>query len=444
MTAVHNAGSPTTRKERAEPEGAPLAFTIARVLLVLTLMAAPLAFGAVQIWAWASLAVIAAVLLILWAVGCVQQSTVNVHWSGLHVPAALFLLLGIGQLIGHRTLDPFGTREALIKLMTDLILFFLAGQLWVEASEKAWKRFGVVVAVYAFSMSLFAIIQFFTSHGLLYWVIRIPTYVFGPYVNRNHYAGLMEMLIPIALCYALSRLPKSQERTFLLFGVCAAIASVLVSGSRGGSISVVVEIVILAVLLWQWKSARIGRKWESIGLLGAAGAAALFLAITPMSAWQRLATVTGLARKPEVTLEDRLVVSRDALAALKDYPWLGTGLGSFESVFPQYQSFPTDLVWDYAHDDYVEALTETGAVGGLLMLSALFLFGRLAFRNLPEHLKDARGWIQLGATLGVCGLLIHSLVDFNLHIPANAAWFGVCAGLATVGKKFFPYANHKC
>jgi O-antigen ligase len=163
-----------------------------------------------------------------------------------------------------------------------------------------------------------------------------------------------------------------------------------------------------------------------------AGLAALLLAVMPNSGWQRLATIAGLVRKPGVTLENRLTVSRDALTELRDYPLLGTGLGSFNVVFPQYQTFSTDLGWNHAHDDYVEALTETGIVGGLIILSALLLFAWFAFRNLPRRMENLQGWIQLGAALGCCGLLIHSFVDFNLHIPANAAWFAVCAGIAVM------------
>ena len=218
----------------------------------------------------------------------------------------------------------------------------------------------------------------------------------------------------------------------LVFGVCGAIVSVLLSGSRGGVISVVVEMALLGALLWKWKEIRLPHQRGTMGVLGAAVAGALFLVIIPWGTWQHLSTVEGLARTPDVTLGNRLAVSRDALAELRDYPWLGTGLGSFESVFPQYQTFPTELVWNHAHDDYVEALTEAGAVGGLIMLLALLLFARLAFRNFPERLKSPRGWVQLGAGLGCCGLLVHSFADFNLHIPANAAWFAVCVGLSTV------------
>jgi O-antigen ligase len=114
-----------------------------------------------------------------------------------------------------------------------------------------------------------------------------------------------------------------------------------------------------------------------------------------------------------------------------DHLWLGTGLGSFALVYPRYQSIPTDVVWDHAHDDYVEALGETGLLGGLLIVLAVALGLRLAFGNLRDRLRHRLGWIQLGAALGCCGLLLHSLLDFNLHIPANAAWFAVCAAIAT-------------
>jgi len=421
------------KDKRSEIQTDPRPVTAARVLLIFTLMAAPFAFGAVQSWAWAGLAVMAAVLLILWALGCTQRRVVTIHWSPLYVPAALFLLLGIVQLAGHLTLDPFGTREGLVKFATDMIFFFLAVQLWADASRKAWKRLGLAVVVYAFSISMFAIIQFFTSQGLLYWTLHTQGSVFGPYVNHNDYAGLMEMVVPIGICYALSQLLKSSNQTLLLFGMAGAIASVLLSGSRGGMISVTVEMAILGPLVWRWKGSwGSTRRWRAIGLVSAAGMAALLLAITPDSGWQRLATVAGLVRKPDVTLENRLAVGRDALAEVKDYPWLGTGVGSFAEVFPQYQSFPTNLTWNHAHDDYVEALTETGIVGGVIILSALVLLGWLAFRDLPGRFRSARGWIQLGAALGCCGLLIHSFADFNLRIPANAAWFAFCAALSTM------------
>ncbi|HEV2247575.1 MAG TPA: O-antigen ligase family protein [Terriglobia bacterium] len=431
-TVLRDQWSPEKILRRPERQSVPRPTTVARYLLVITLMAAPSAFGSVQTWAWASLAVIAAALLFLWAMGCFQSQAVTIRWSLLYVPAVLYLLLGVGQIARHVTVDPFATREALIKLLTSFVFLFLAVQLWADAPARMWKRFGLAVVIYAFSISLFAIIQYFTSYGLIYWRISAAGgYGFGPYVNHNNYAGLMEMLIPICMCYALYRCLRNPDQMLLLFGVCGAIGSLLLSGSRGGMISVAVEIFILGFIIWRWNTNRGNlRKWRLIGLVGAAGLAVVLFAVTPNSGWKRMATIAGVVQKPDVTLENRLTVSRDALAELRDYRWLGTGLGTFDTVFPQYQTFATDLAWTHAHNDYVEALTETGIVGGLIILSGLLLLGWLVFRRLRERTYDVQWWIQLGAALGCCGLLIHSFADFNLHIPANMAWFAVCAGIS--------------
>ena len=128
---------------------------------------------------------------------------------------------------------------------------------------------------------------------------------------------------------------------------------------------------------------------------------------------------------------NRLVAARDSLGILRDHPWLGVGLGSFAEAFPRYQSFPSEFLWDHAHNDYAEALAETGFTGGGCILAAMGLFFWLAFRNLKAKLRHSAGRMQFAAALGCCGVLVHSFADFNLHIPANAAWFAVCAAIAT-------------
>jgi O-antigen ligase len=145
---------------------------------------------------------------------------------------------------------------------------------------------------------------------------------------------------------------------------------------------------------------------------------------------RRLENILNTMHSSEASFAERKKAAIDSLRIVRERPWIGAGLGSFETVFPRYRSFPTDQQWDHAHNDYAEALAETGVVGGLLILVALVSFFRVAFRNLRERLQTDVGWIQFGAALGCCGLLVHSLADFNLHIPANAAWFAVSAGLA--------------
>jgi O-antigen ligase len=430
--AISNAPQPPAELgEQGWAVGAP-AFSLARILLVVTLLAAPWAFGAVQPWAWATLTALALLLLFAWGVGCVQQGVLRIAWSPLYWPALGFFFLGAMQFFAHLTLDRVSARESLLKLGTDLILFFLAGQLLAAGADRSrvLVGFGFAVAVFAFVLSMFAILQFFTSGGQIYWVVMSPGWTFGPYVNHNHYAGLMEMLIPISVTYIFSR-PRHDPIRFLLgFAVLFPIASLLLSGSRGGLISLLAEVLILGGILALRGPGSSRKSLATAATLGITAAAALFFWADPGSISKRLATIVQLGGPAEAELGNRLVAARDSLHILRDHPWLGIGLGSFPVAFPQYQSFPSDFLWDHAHNDYAEALTETGVAGGALMLVALVMFFRLAFRHLGERLRTEAGWIQLGAAVGCVGLLVHSFFDFNLHIPANAAWFAVCAAIA--------------
>jgi O-antigen ligase len=406
------------------------------------------------------------------------------------------------QFFGHLTMDPIATRESLLKLAADLILFFVAAQLFggpaparstlaplgerVDPLQRVGEGVGGppapplrwTIVVYSFLLALFAIFQFFSSHGLIYWTVKSPGWTFGPYVNHNHYAGLMEMLIPIMVASVLTvfrkhpSLPPSRADSspyegsgqvprnlpaqagresstsavavFLGCVVLIPIVSVLLSGSRGGLISLAVEVLLAAVLIFLRGPASARKITAVLGSSALIAAALLFVWMAPRQSLERLETVVDITHSPEVGLAARWVASRDSLRILRDHPWVGAGLGSFETVFPRYQSFPGDLTWDHAHNDYAEALAEMGAAGGALILFALGLFFWLAFGNLRERLRHRAGWIQFGAALGCCGLLVHSFVDFNLHIPANAAWFAGCAALATSPGSFLHSAKASC
>lgn len=419
---------------RARPPGADSFFlSAARIVMVGTLLAAPWAFGAVQAWAWASLAVLAVLSLFLWAIGWAQQGVLKLTWSPLYWLAVAFLLLASIQLLAGFTFDRMGTRDSLLKLATDLIFFFLAGQLFSPRVEnnQGVLRLGWAVTVLALVMSIFAILQFLSSGALIYWAVKVESLPFGPYVNHNHYGGLMEMLIPICIACFLSLSAHDLLRVMLEILVLFPLASLLLAGSRGALVALLAEVLILGWILIRRSPANTRRSLSALALLVIIPAVLVFWWIDSGEVTKRFSSIIPLNHTQEAPMGARLVVARDSLRLVRAHPWLGTGLGSFEVAFPRYQSSPTDLVWDHAHNDYVEALAETGLIGGLLVISALVLFFRLAFRRLGERLRHRAEWIQIGAAIGCCGLLVHSFVDFNLHIPANAAWFFVLAGIAT-------------
>jgi len=413
-------------------ETSPFIFFFTRRGLVAILLAAPLAFGAVEPWAWAAMLIAAFALLMIWAIGGARQGALNIRVSPLYLPAGLFLALCIAQLYVGTTLDAYATREAIFKLVMVLVIFLVAGQVFAQATGEAWKELGLAVTLYSFGLALFAILQLFSSHNLIYWSVTSRGWTFGPYVNHDDYAGLMEMLIPIAAGYVLSRPRTDPRRLLLAFALSVPVASVLLSGSRGGFVSLLIEALVFGWVLWR-RPGESGHRLRLLLPVGLAAVALLFFWLAPGRVVNRLEAMANVTRTTEITLGQRELVARDTLRIFRDHPWTGIGLGSFDTVFPQYRSFPTDLGWAHAHNDYAEALAETGVAGGALMVIAMAMFFALAFRNLPAGRGDAAGWIRLGAAVGCCGLLVHSLVDFNLHIPANAAWFAVCVALATAG-----------
>src|SRR5208337_923803 len=210
----------------------PYALDITRILLVAALLAAPLAIGAVLPWAWVTLSLVAALALFLWALGSVQQGALKLVWSPLYVPLALFFLLGVAQYAARLTLDRSETRQALVLLAADLAFFFLAVQLFAGAGSRTLRAFGLTVLVFAGSMGLFAIVQFASGARRIYGIVETPGGLFGPYVNPDHFAGLMEMLIPVAVLYIAGRRGRSslEASVWSVIAVALALASLLLSG----------------------------------------------------------------------------------------------------------------------------------------------------------------------------------------------------------------------
>jgi len=141
-------------------------------------------------------------------------------------------------------------------------------------------------------------------------------------------------------------------------------------------------------------------KLAQSAVLGIAGAALVFFWMDTNQISRRLATVLEVSRLPEVGLDSRKAAILDSLHILRDHPWLGTGLGSFEVAYPGYQSLSSDATWDHADCDFAEVLAETGLVGALLVAAAIALFLRLAFADLRARLRVKRQLVCKRSTIG--------------------------------------------
>lgn len=403
-------------------------FSASRWLLLITLLAGPLAFGAVLPWAWGLIVAAAAVSLLLWGLGCVRQGVVRITWTPFYIPAIVLLALPLLQLAIGSSLDRIGTREAAIKFAGYFIIFFLIRQLLSGRSSHTWRQLAWVISAFAFLMAVFAITQSFTTPGLVYGTFQSSSNAsFGTYINHTNYAGLMEMLIPISAGLWLGFSRGHQWKLFLGFAILVSVVSVFLSGSRAGVIAIAVEVLLFGIVFYVLSASGRSSVLAVVAIIALAVAAFLVLDTGAVrNRWQQLGD------KPEVAMGNRLQIARDALHVFADHPVLGVGMGAFEIAYTPYQTVITEHAVDFAHNDYLQLLAETGILGFAAAIAALVMFFWLMIRRVPEMLDSPIGLIQLGAAIGICGILVNSFSDFNLHIPANAAWFTALAALVSL------------
>ncbi len=396
-----------------------------RTGLYLLLAFSVLAHGVVEVWSESILEIAAAVLLIAWAVIVFRNSGEKIHWSSLNWPMLAFLGIGILQLLFRGTAYPFLTRTELLKLAAYFILFFLVAQAFRD--RRALTSLAWFMILLCFGISLLGIIQHFTSEGKIYWfrTVGANSDPFGPFVNRNHFAGFVELTLPVGLALMVFRGLRRDMFPMATLLTIVPLSAMILSGSRAGIICLAFEVGVLAVLV------RLRRAKERPRMVAVAVAA---LAAVALIAWvgadKAIARFSAL-RSNEVSLTRRISMTRGAVRIFLDHPFKGCGLGALVAVYPRYETLYDGKVVDHVHDDYAEELAETGLLGclcGLYFLWLLFREARKSFEAEQGHFSRA---IHAGAIVALSGLLLHSLVDFNLHIPSNALLFLLQAYLAT-------------
>jgi O-antigen ligase len=196
------------------------------------------------------------------------------------------------------------------------------------------------------------------------------------------------------------------------------------SASRGGMVAVILEFVLVMALAF---SRRPGRQQLATlaGVLLLAGALVSWL-----GAGRALDRFSSL-RHLEVTENRRAEMLQDSWRIFTDHPLTGIGLGALQEVFPRYESLYDGSVVEHTHNDYVEALAETGIVGGLFGAIFLLLLSWESWSRLVGAAESKDMAYHIGAVAACAGLLIHSLVDFNMHIPSNALIFLLQSAMAT-------------
>ncbi len=338
-----------------------------------------------------------------------------------------------------RTLSmyPAATGRSLQILLAHLLLLVVVYNR-VDREARA-QRYLRLLAGLAGALSILAIFQHLTSSGELYWwrSSGSGSEPFGPFVSRNNFAGWMELVVPIcaglaATAWQPKRRPSGSLPTGVLLGFVTVfgLAAFLFARSRGGLISLACAAAIYAsvVLIRERPQPR-----KIIALVLTIGAAVALVGwIGGAEVWSRYETLGNVQAEPSFRF--RLATTTQTVGMARDFPLFGTGLGTFEQAFVLYTPGTSYKAHKRAHNDYAQLLAETGMLGAVALLWALFVLVRRGLFAGLTRLGWSLRWPIRGVSVGVLALLIHSFVDFNLQIYSNSILFVfLCAVLLRDG-----------
>jgi O-antigen ligase len=273
---------------------------------------------------------------------------------------------------------------------------------------------------------------------LFYKKMFSPGSVTGTFVNRNHLSGYLEMIIPLAVGLAIARMNlltfgvKGVREKILLWTSKGVLPNVLIlaavvvmslgvvfSNSRSGLVVLLITVfLLLGFSVMDYSRTGFRQPWVGKTVR------ATFLAATALAVWIGVGSTIQRFALDDLLHEDRPLYWANTAGIVADFPLFGTGLGTFASAYNAYEKRGgTEMRLVHAHNDYLEYLSELGFAGAALLLGMVFYLALRAFLAWRKRRNaEARG-LALGGIASLAGIGVHTVTDFNLHIPANMVLF---------------------
>ncbi|MFC1830822.1 O-antigen ligase family protein [Thermodesulfobacteriota bacterium] len=254
-------------------------------------------------------------------------------------------------------------------------------------------------------------------------------FITGTYGNHNHFAGFLEMVIPITLVLFLSRARRGLVWGALFSFVIVLVACHILTLSRGGWLSLFASLCFMTVVLLLQKDFK---NKTLLILVFSSCIGIVFFVLSGSGLFERALSLSD--EETVMEMSGRTIAWKGTIDVIKDYPFLGTGPGTFTTIFPKYQ--PPGIMgrFYHAHNDYLQFISELGIMFVPLICFILFSFFTIGFKKIDSNSRQISSF-TLGAMTGIVAILVHSFVDFNLHIPANAILFTVLAAIVIGGPR---------
>ena len=395
------------------------------ILVLAALVFAPLAFGAVYAWSFLVVQALVMGVLALWVVRLWGGHKPKLLWPPLAWAVAAFVSYAV---VRYFTADiEYVARQELIRILLYAFLFLaVASNLY---SQDATETISYTLTAVAVLASSYAVAQFL-NHSNQVWNLTAPYpgRASGTYICPNHFAGFLELVLPLALAFLLAGRVSVITRVVLAYAALTIMAGLAVTLSRGGWVAAAAGVFMLLGFLLCHQNHRVRAILLLVLLLAGGGLAATHFLSKSVGYMRRVA-------KPDATgpgvvdTAARLQMWVPAVQMWRDNVLWGVGPGHFDYRFREYRPEGFQQRPDHAHNDYLELVADWGSVGGLMMFGGLGIFVFGLVKTWPHVRREESAFgtgmsnryaFYLGAVSGLFALAVHSLVDFNLHIPANA------------------------
>lgn len=430
-----------------------LASRFIMLALCLAVVLSTLAYGTVHTWSLMFFAAGAGLVVALWAVDAWRTGVLRVSRNALQWPLAGLCVVGLVQLlplgasaphdlpaapVHALSLDPYATRFVLVQLAA-LLVYFAAALVFID-SPRRLRMVVRTVTVFGFLLAVFGMLQHFVSPDQIYW-LRTPNqgHPFGPFINSHHFAACMELTLALPLGLLFAGAVERERRVLYLFAVVLMAGALVLTNSRGGVLSLAVEVLFLFVLGGAVRGRGDGQTGgRARAALVRAGLGLVLVVVLLGSALmlggeQSLSRLVGTVNADDPT-SGRAQFWRGAAEVVKAHPVLGAGLGAFGVAYTRHDPLHGEIRLEQAHNDYLQILADAGAVGGVLALLFVAALARMGLQRLSSPDKFRRG-TAAGALAGCGAVLVHSFFDFPLHITSIALLFLLLAALATTDRR---------
>jgi O-antigen ligase len=385
------------------------------------LVLGPLALGAVRNLEFAIIEVLTAGVLLLWALRVWLSPRSRLLWP----PICWAVLLITGYVVVryfYADVEYLARLEMLHVLVYASLFLAILNNLH---RQETTQLLTFTLLFLAMAISFYAIYQFLTASNRVWGVFNsYPHRGSGTYFNPNHLGGFLEMLLPLGLAYTLTARLKPVTRIVFGYVSLAILAGIGVSVSKGSWIATGLALLLFfGVLLLQ-------RRYRIPALVVLILLTSACFYLFPKNVFFQLRLKQMFNQKGNVNDELRYSVWQPALRMWHDHFWWGVGPGHFNARFRAYRPEGIQMSPEYAHNDYLNTLADWGTVGTALTVAAWLLLAlgiaktwssvRLSSGDLGGKSGSNKFAFVFGASVGLVAILLHSVVDFNMHIPANA------------------------